>query len=107
MLGYDGQLASRSNLSRPLTSWDDIRNHDWVTSHLRTWRAFLYRAINPADLRDHDGNYWRMSGDQAFMLPMIEMAGPTPAKFLTDSNYVYNMTNSLIERSISAARPRP
>jgi hypothetical protein len=50
MLGYDGQLARKSSLSRPLTSWDDIRNHDWVTSHLRTWRAFLYRAINPAVL---------------------------------------------------------
>ena len=90
MLVYQEDMIHPSDLSQPLQSWNDIRPHGWVTSHLRTWRAFLYRAIDPADLRDHNGNYWRMSGDQAFMLPMLEMAGPAHAKYLADSNYAYN-----------------
>jgi glycosyltransferase involved in cell wall biosynthesis len=103
MLFYDGSSARASDLSRPLASWHDLRGQTWATSHLRTWKAFLFRAIEPRHLRDHDGRHWTMAGDQAFMLPMLEMAGPEHAKFLEDANYVYNAVNPLSEHNADGA----
>jgi glycosyltransferase involved in cell wall biosynthesis len=100
MLMYHGGGLHPSDMSQPLACWDNIRAQGWMTSHLRTWKAFLYRAIDPPDLCDRDGNYWRMSGDQAFMLPMLEMAGPERAKFLLDYNYVYNAANPLSDHVV-------
>ncbi len=103
MLIFRDNLLQQSKLCRPLSSWDDIRGHPWVTSHLRTWRAFLFRAIDPRDLRDSSGDFWRMSGDQAFMLPMLEMSGPEHSKYLRHNNYIYNAMNPLNDHAIDIA----
>jgi hypothetical protein len=44
-----------------------------------------------------------MAGDLAFMLPMLEMAGPSHARFLGDYNYVYNGENPLSEHRVDGA----
>jgi glycosyltransferase involved in cell wall biosynthesis len=103
MLFYDGRAVTPSDLSRPLALWHDLRGQAWVTSHLRTWKAFLFRAIEPRHLRDSAGQYWTMAGDQAFMLPMLEMAGPEHARFLADPNYVYNGVNPLSDHNADGA----
>jgi glycosyltransferase involved in cell wall biosynthesis len=103
MLVFQNGSTQECDYCKPLASWDNLRSQNWVTSHLRTWRAFLFRAINPTDLCDHNGNYWRMGGDLAFMLPMLEMAGPSHAKFLGDYNYVYNFENPLSDHRVDGA----
>ncbi len=79
------------------TDFDNIRMQQFTASHIRTWRAFLWRAIKENDLKDEFGNYWQWSGDLCFMYPMLEMAGPEHYKFMEDINYIYNETNPINE----------
>ncbi|MEX0849104.1 MAG: glycosyltransferase family 2 protein [Candidatus Dependentiae bacterium] len=65
----------------------------WVTSHLRTFYAGLYKKIKHEHLM-LNGNYLSMSVDAATMIPMIEMAG-WHSKFIPDILYMYNDINSL------------
>lgn len=57
--------------------------------HLRTFRAFLWQAIDDADLRAPNGSYYRYAGDHAYMNPMLEMVGRR-FKALEEVTYVYN-----------------
>jgi glycosyltransferase involved in cell wall biosynthesis len=82
---------------------DDVtqqRKAVWHTSHLRTWKAFLWRAIRDEDLRGPSGCYWETAGDLAFMYPMLEMATNSHAKYLPEYNYVYNHDNPLCDSSV-------
>ena len=81
--------------------FDNLRTGRFTASHIRTWRAFLWRAINEVDLRDENGDYWQWSGDVCFMFPMLEMAGEEHYRFMTDINYVYNETNPINEHKVN------
>ena len=63
----------------------------WVTSHLRTFRKWLWDRIDPDDLKE-DGQYYDVACDLAFMYPMIEMAGDH-CKFIDRIMYMYNDLN--------------
>lgn len=75
----------------------NIRNARWTTTHLRTFKAFLYRKIRKEDLVDHDGDYASHAGDLYFMMPMLEMAGDSHSKYLKDINYLYNVETNMNE----------
>ena len=79
---------------------DNLRNNRFTASHIRTWRAFLWRAIKEEDLRDENGNYWQWSGDLCFMFPMLEMATDEHYRFMTNINYVYNAENPINEHKV-------
>jgi len=72
------------------------REYDWVTSHLRTFYAKLFKKIrradfiddNPDDKIDND-QFFRSACDMAFMFPMLEMAGKH-SRFIPDVLYEYN-----------------
>jgi len=74
----------------------------WVTSHLRTFKKWLWAKINDKDLRDQDGEYFRVAGDLALMYPMIEMAGEH-IKFIDKMLYVYNDLNPNCDGVINTA----
>jgi glycosyltransferase involved in cell wall biosynthesis len=74
---------------------DNLRVTSFSASHMRTWRAFLWRNIKEEDLKDENNCYWKVAGDLSFMFPMLEMAGEKHYRFLEDINYVYNETNPL------------
>jgi glycosyltransferase involved in cell wall biosynthesis len=82
------------------TNFDNLRNTNFTASHIRTWRAFLWRNIREEDLKDENGNYWQWSGDLCFMFPMLEMAGEEHYRFMTDINYVYNAENPINEHKV-------
>jgi len=79
---------------------DDLRNNRFTASHIRTWRAFLWRAIKEEDLRDENGDYWQWSGDLCFMYPMLEMATEEHYRFMNEINYVYNAENPINEHKV-------
>ena len=81
--------------SSPPISFNTIRSERFCASHIRTWKAFLWRAIDQDYLKDDNGIYWHVAGDLAFMYPMLEMAGPDHFKFMTEVNYVYNDSNPI------------
>jgi len=92
--------SGRLGFAQPQTDFDNLRTGRFTASHIRTWRAFLWRAIKEEDLRDENGDYWQWSGDVCFMFPMLEMAGPQHYKFMQDINYVYNENNPINEHKV-------
>jgi len=73
---------------------DNYRQSElWVTSHLRTFKHWLWNMIDDNDLRDIDGGYFKVAWDLAFMYPMIEMAGAKHIKFIDKLLYIYNDLN--------------
>jgi glycosyltransferase involved in cell wall biosynthesis len=78
----------------------NLRQSPMTCSHMRTWRAFLWRKINQSDLKDENGEYWKVTGDLAFMFPMLEMAGDEHYKFIEDITYVYNEQNPINDHKV-------
>ena len=91
----------RPGFAAPPRDINNIRKEVFTASHIRTWRAFLWRAIDEDYLKDDNGNYWSVAGDLAFMYPMIEMAGEEHYKFMNEVNYVYNEENPLNDHKVN------
>lgn len=75
------------------------RGHPWVSSHLRTFYAGLFKKIKISDFFFH-GKILDMCVDYAMMIPMIEMTGGKYA-FIPDVMYMYNRSNVLAEGNVS------
>ena len=78
----------------------DLRKNPMTCSHMRTWRAFLWRKIKEDDLKDENGVYWKVTGDLAFMFPMLEMSGDEHYRFIDEIIYVYNESNPLNDHKV-------
>jgi len=68
-----------------------FREDIWRYSHLRTYRAFLLKAINKDDMIDPVTNefYWEAS-DLSFQYPCLEMSAPDKIGCVDFPTYVYN-----------------
>ena len=71
-----------------------FRQDKWRASHLRTFKYKLWKNLNHDDLKDEEGNYYKMTYDQAIMLPLLEMSGDR-SKYIPDILHVYNKENPL------------
>lgn len=80
---------------------NNLRSINFTASHLRTWKVFLWRKIKEEDLKDENGEYWKVAGDLSFMFPMLEMSGDEHYKFLPEINYVYNEQNPLNDHKVN------
>ena len=94
----------RHGFANPPTSSRDVRKQVFTLSHLRTWKAWLWKKIEESDLKDEYGNYWDVAGDLAFMFPMFEMSGMEHYRFLNDINYIYNESNPLNDHKVNLKR---
>lgn len=92
--------TGQTGFSSKQTNFDNLRNVRFTASHIRTWRAFLWRKINQSDLKDENGEFWKVTGDLSFMYPMLEMAGEERYRFMTDVNYVYNEQNPINDHKV-------
>ena len=93
-----------TNGSKGFSKKQDLNNLRWSSfsaSHMRTWRAFLWRNIKEEDLKDENGIYWKVAGDLAFMFPMLEMSGDEHYRYLPEINYVYNGENPLNDHKVN------
>lgn len=70
------------------------REIPFVFWHLVTFKYFLWRQIKDEDLRDTDGEYFRVLKDKATLFPMFEMAAHK-IQFVSDTLYIYNIENPL------------
>jgi len=75
------------------------RNHEWCSSHLRTFKYLLWKKIDIKDLLDIDGNFYKMTWDLSFMFPLLEMAG-NKAKYVKEILYVYNLENPINDHKV-------
>lgn len=67
---------------------DNPRRTSWNFSHMRTYRAFLFRMIKDADLR-YNGQYFKAAVDLGIGIPMLEMSGNEHYYFLDEVTYLY------------------
>jgi glycosyltransferase involved in cell wall biosynthesis len=70
----------------------DFRRAEWLGTAVRTWKKWLWDLIDDRDFRDAKGDYFRVTEDQASMLPILEMAGTTRALHIKDVLMIYNRT---------------
>ena len=75
------------------------RDHEWCTSHLRTFKYHLWSSISTADLLNSEGKFYKMTWDLAFMFPMLEMAG-LKSHYISSPLYIYNMDNPLNDHKV-------
>ena len=83
-----------SEYSAEVINNNAFRKDQWRASHLRTFKYGLWKNLNHDDLKDEEGNYYKMTYDQAIMLPLLELAGPR-SKFIPEILHVYNKSNPL------------
>ena len=93
----------RPGFANPPTS-ADVRKQTFTLSHMRTWKAWLWKKIEIEDLKDENGNYWEVAGDLAFMFPMFEMCGLEHYRFLPDINYIYNESNPINDHKVNMSK---
>lgn len=70
------------------------RDIPFVFWHPATFKYILWRHIKDADLRDTDGNYFRIMKDKATLFPMLEMCG-RKKMYIGETLYIYNIANPL------------
>jgi hypothetical protein len=49
-------------------------------SHLRSYRNELFLQLDPADLKDETGQFYKILADQVFFFPLMEMSCGRVAK---------------------------
>lgn len=77
-----------------------FREIPFVFRHLQTFKYYLWRHIRDEDLRDINGEYFRLLYDKATTFPMLEMAGGK-IHFIKDVIYIYNLENPLNDYATS------
>jgi glycosyltransferase involved in cell wall biosynthesis len=99
------QYHGENNYSSGFTcapDFNNLRGSAWTTSHLRTFKAKVFRKILEEDLRSASGNFWEVTGDQAIIYPMLEMVGKENVYFTNDINYVYNVETDLNDFKVNS-----
>lgn len=76
-----------------------FRRYDWISSHLRTFYAELFKKIKVEDLMINN-SFYSVAPDLAFMFPQLEMASQGHITFMPEVLYLYNETNPLNEYKI-------
>jgi glycosyltransferase involved in cell wall biosynthesis len=71
----------------------NFRKVRWLGTAARTWKKWLWDYLDDSDLRDASGQYFRVSEDQAVMLPMLEISGTERARHIPDVLMIYNKLN--------------
>ncbi len=82
------------NTEYPISVWKNLsfRENGFRCFHLRTFRRWLWDYIEPKDFLRTDGNYFRASGDSAYIFPMLELlADPKHVGFIENPIYVYRL----------------
>jgi hypothetical protein len=92
--GRPGRFAA------PYRVWESIRLIPWKGSHMRTFKAKLWRAIPDEELRDSTGRYYHVASDLATMFPMMEMAGLERCVYNSEVIYLYNDKTPLSEHLV-------
>lgn len=88
---YEPLSGAYNHFCKPIPDTRIYRKSgQWLTSALRTVKRKLFDKINKDDLKTPDGEYYKASGDSAYVYPLIEMAGKKHIKFIDKILYMYN-----------------
>ena len=87
------KLGICKHLSKGIIKQAAYRECNWVTSHLRTFYAGLFKKIKLQDFL-YQGEFFSVTWDYSFIMPMLEMSAGR-FKFIEDILYEYNMATPL------------
>lgn len=71
-----------------------FRDIPFVFWHPATFKFFLWKHIKDQDLRDVNGQYFKVLSDKATLFPLLEMAGKK-IRYIDETLYIYNIGNPL------------
>jgi len=87
---FESESGLHNNFCKQIKSVDTYRNQSWCTSHLRTFKYWLWKKVREDDLKNKVGQYYSMAWDMAIMYPLIEMSGLEKIKYIEKILYIYN-----------------
>ncbi len=71
-----------------------FRDYAFVTSHPRTFYAWLFKKIKLEDFL-YQGEFFSVAWDLAIMFPILEMSSKRHIRYIPDILYFYNVDNPL------------
>ena len=74
------------NISRDLPENINPYQYPWVSSHLKTFKANVFKKIKKENFQDLDGNWFERGYDQALYLPILHLA--SERKFINEICYL-------------------
>jgi hypothetical protein len=80
--------------SDPYLPGEDIRRAPWKATHLKCFKAGLFKKIKHEHLKLPNGEWIPYARDLALMFPLLEMAGPKRTAHIPTLLYIYNWGNS-------------
>lgn len=89
-----------TRLSRSIARRCSFRSHRWVYGPVRTFYAKLFHRIKKEDLMWNNA-FFTMSGDVAFMFPLLEMASLGHIQYIPECLYIYNVVNPLNDHRLN------
>lgn len=75
------------NYGKPIP--EKARSTTWNFSHMRSYRAFLFRSIKEEHLK-FEGEFFKAACDLGFAIPMLEMSGSEHFKYINEPLYTYH-----------------
>ncbi|MEX0961467.1 MAG: glycosyltransferase [Simkaniaceae bacterium] len=96
---YSGERGWCRPMPKKIVKENAFRQWQDGPTHLRTFYAWLFKAVSIDDLM-LGGHFYQMTGDLAMMLPMIEMARDH-FHFVSKVLYQYNDGNPLNDHKVS------
>jgi glycosyltransferase involved in cell wall biosynthesis len=78
------------------------RSYEWVTSHVRTYYAWLFKRVKKEDFM-HENLFYPTTADLAIMFPLLEMSGGRFA-FIDQILYIHNQANPLNDFKLYRAK---
>lgn len=89
----DGTLGFAEPYPHNITELNAFRLYGWRATHLKTFRAGLFRQIPDAYLQEADGAWYELAVDQAVMLAVLELAGHH-TRCIPSVLYAYNHSHA-------------
>ncbi len=79
------------NVSKELPQGVNPYQFNWVTSHLKTFRAGLLNHISEVNFKNYRGEWFQRGYDQALMLPLLYIA--KEHMYIPEVCYLYNINS--------------
>lgn len=95
----EGEVGFAQQIPEWVIDQQAYRRFKFVSTHLRTFYAWLFKKIDISDFYYKNKEFLPMVCDQALMFPMLEMAA-NHAHFISDILYVYNRSNPLSDEKV-------
>lgn len=103
-----GDIGGHSSYSFPpqVIKENSYKRFPFITSHLRTYKSWLFKKINRNDLIDPTTNkVYSQASDLALMFPMLEMSGEKAMK-IDAILYNLNRENELSEATLDLSKQK-